>query len=433
MITSLKLENWKSFEHSVLHIDSLTVLIGTNASGKSNALDALSFLNRIASGTMLTAALQGDTGLSALRGGTEWAARKPGNIFSLSVTCKADDATDYEYSLECRVNDNRCDLQSEQLTRIKYRLSKNNSRKSEAGRIKLVRTDSCASDDSPTIVARLYNEKQGTKRQLNRAHAVLFQLVGQKLRQEIQDGVSAVVGALRDIFILDPISSHMRGYSSLSDKMETDARNIAGVIAALSKEKQLDIENVLTKYASQLPERDIRRVYAETVGKFKTDAMLYCEEHWRDDITPPTVDARGMSDGTLRFLAILTALLTRPRNSLLVVEEVDNGLHPSRACLLLEVLQTVGGQRGVDVLVTTHNPALLDAMGSKMVPFIAIAHRDPILGASVLTLMEDIVQLPKLLAQGQIGRLSSEGLIEKTLTKQLEFNFENLKYNEEKE
>lgn len=432
MITSLKLENWKSFEHAILHIDSLTVMIGTNASGKSNALDALSFLNRIASGTMLTAALQGDTGLSALRGGTEWAARKPGNTFSLSVTCKADDATDYEYRLECRVYDNRCDLQSEQLTRIKYRLGKNNARKSEVGKIKLVRTDVCASDDSPTIVARLYNEKQGTPRQLNRAHAVLFQLVGQKLRQEIQDGVTVVIGALRDIFILDPISSHMRGYSSLSDKMEPDARNIAGVIAALPKEKQQDIENVLTKYASQLPERDIRRVYAEKVGKFKTDAMLYCEEHWRDDITPPTVDARGMSDGTLRFLAILTALLTRPMNSLLVIEEVDNGLHPSRACLLLEVLQTVGGQRGVDVLVTTHNPALLDAMGSKMVPFITIAHRDPILGASVLTLMEDIVQLPKLLAQGQIGRLSSEGLIEKTLAKQLEFNFENSKNTEEK-
>lgn len=433
MITSLLLENWKSFEQAVLHVDTLTVLIGTNASGKSNALDALSFLNRISTGKMLTASLQGDSGLPALRGGTEWAARKPGSIFALSVTTKADDATDFEYRLECCVSDNRCDLQSEQLTRIKYRLDKQNTRKSKVGVLRLFRTDPCAVEDSPTIVARLYNEKQGTPRQVSRTHAVLFQLVGQKLRQEIHDGVTSVIGSLRDIFILDPIPSHMRDYRPLAEIMEPDGRNIAGVIAALPKEKQLEIEEVLTKYASQLPERDIRRVYAETIGKFKTDAMLYCEEHWRDDLPPPTVDARGMSDGTLRFLAILTALLTRPKNSLLVVEEVDNGLHPSRACLLLEVLQTVGGQRGVDVLVTTHNPALLDAMGSKMVPFITVAHRDPILGASVLTLMEEIVQLPKLLAQGQIGRLSSEGLIEKTLAKQLEFDFENLKHAKENE
>lgn len=432
MITSLQLTNWKSFEQANLYIDSLTVLIGTNASGKSNALDALSFLNRIATGTMLTAALQGDTGLPALRGGAEWAARKPGDSFSLCATIRADEATDYEYRLECRVTDNRCDLQAEHLTRIKYRLGKHITRKSEVGRIKLIRTDTCTTDDSPTIVARLYNEKQGTPRQLSRTHAVLFQLVGQKLRQEIQDGVTEVVNVLRDIFILDPISSHMRGYAPLAEKLEPDARNIAGVLAALPEEKKRDIEGVLTEYASQLPERDIRRVYAETVGKFKTDAMLYCEEQWREDIEPPTVDARGMSDGTLRFLAILTALLTRPKNSLLVIEEVDNGLHPSRARLLLDVLQKFGKQRGVDVLVTTHNPALLDAMGSKMVPFITVTHRDPRTGASILTLMEEITQLPKLLAQGQIGRLSSEGLIEKTLAKQLKLPFVDVTDSEDK-
>ncbi|MCF7994391.1 MAG: ATP-binding protein [Chromatiaceae bacterium] len=43
-----------------------------------------------------------------------------------------------------------------------------------------------------------------------------------------------------------------------------------------------------------------------------------------------------MSDGTLRYdVAIVTALLTREPGSLLVIEEVDNGLHPSRAHLLV--------------------------------------------------------------------------------------------------
>lgn len=122
-----------------------------------------------------------------------------------------------------------------------------------------------------------------------------------------------------------------------------------------------------------------------------------------------------MSDGSLRFLAILTALLTRPKGSLLIVEEVDNGLHPSRAQLLLRMLKEVGGEREVDVVVTTHNPALLDAMGTEMVPFISVAHRDPATGDSLLTLLEDIADLPKLLAQGTVGRLSSRGLIEASL------------------
>ena len=122
-----------------------------------------------------------------------------------------------------------------------------------------------------------------------------------------------------------------------------------------------------------------------------------------------------MSDGTLRFLGILTALLTRPKGSLLVIEEVDNGLHPSRSQLLLSMLGEVGGDRSVDVMVTTHNPALLDAMGTEMVPFITVAHRETLGGGTELTLLEDIASLPKLLAQGPVGRLSSRGLIEKAL------------------
>ena len=143
--------------------------------------------------------------------------------------------------------------------------------------------------------------------------------------------------------------------------------------------------------------------------------MLYCDEKWTNSDENFTVDARGMSDGSLRFLAILVALLTRPKGSLLIIEEVDNGLYPSRALLLLSMLREVGDKQKVDVMVTTHNPALLDAMGTEMIPFITVAHRDISTGDSKLTLLEDIKQLPKLLAQGTIGRLSSKGLIEDSL------------------
>jgi len=76
----------------------------------------------------------------------------------------------------------------------------------------------------------------------------------------------------------------------------------------------------------------------------------------------------------------------------------------------------------VDVLVTTHNPALLDAMGAEMVPFITVAHRNPHSGLSQLTLLENMKKLPKLLAQGSIGKLSSNGLIEKALQLEMDFS-----------
>lgn len=100
MLKQLILENWKSFRHAVLDIDPLTVLIGTNASGKSNALEALEFLKRTAEGKQLESALVGDSVIPSIRGGIEWAALKPKTQFTLKLLIQGeDDTTDYLYSI----------------------------------------------------------------------------------------------------------------------------------------------------------------------------------------------------------------------------------------------------------------------------------------------------------------------------------------------
>ena len=65
---SQKVENWKSFEKATFYIDPLTILIGANASGKSNLLDALLFLQRISSNINISQAINRDLNLPALRG-----------------------------------------------------------------------------------------------------------------------------------------------------------------------------------------------------------------------------------------------------------------------------------------------------------------------------------------------------------------------------
>ena len=70
MITKLHLVNWKSFEDSTIYIDPLTFLIGTNASGKSNVLDAFLFLHLLMKGQTL------EDAAAAIRGGEDWIIRK---------------------------------------------------------------------------------------------------------------------------------------------------------------------------------------------------------------------------------------------------------------------------------------------------------------------------------------------------------------------
>lgn len=415
MLKEIKLVGWKSFSESTLYIDPLTIIIGANASGKSNTLDALLFLQRVAFGVGIFQAINGDVNLGPIRGGIEWICHKPTKSFSLIATLESENPNqDYRYHLEVQVNGVKAEVILEELVLLKYG-ARSNSKPKES---RLFYTQEQEASP-PGIPAYFSTGSQGRGKRIdaNRSHIVLLQAEAYTLRKEVQEGVRQVLTQLQRIFVFDPVPSHMRDYTPFSEKLQADGSNIAGVLAAFDETRKAEVERTLTQYLRALPERDIQRVWTEPVGKFQTDAMLYCEEGWAGNVSH-TVDARGMSDGTLRYLAIVTAMLTRAPGSLLVVEEVDNGLHPSRAHVLVEMLRTLGKSRGIDVIVTTHNPALLDAAGARMVPFITVAHRDAMTGCSVLTQLEHIQQLPKLMAGGSLGRLSTEGRIEAALKQQ---------------
>lgn len=411
MIRELRLKNWKSFEDSTLYIDPLTILIGTNASGKSNMLDAFLFLNRVSAGVGIFQAINGDVNLPLLRGGMEWVCRKPETRFSLEIRVDGAKATqEYRYDLSIQINGTRAEVFKEELTLLTHGKGKGPPR---AKNLFVTQQEESTGPAIPTYFST-GTQGRGRREDLSRSHTILSQTETMNLRKEIQEGSKQVLSQLKNIFVFDPIPSHMRDYTSFSETLMADGSNIAGVLAGIEGESRKEIEETLTQYLKKLPERDIKRVWAEPVGKFKTDAMLYCEEGW-EGTRSHEIDARGMSDGTLRYLAIVTALLTRKPNSLLVIEEVDNGLHPSRAHFLIEMLKKLGKERSIDVIVTTHNPALLDAAGAIMVPFIAVAHRDDHTGISRLTQLEDIRQLPKLMAGGSLGRMATQGRIEAAL------------------
>lgn len=409
MLKQIIFETWKSYRNAVLPIDPLTVLIGTNASGKSNALDALEFLNRTTLDKKIANALTIDSAFPGIRGGIKWATWKPQTQFTLKALVQGEDETiDYLYSITVETKP-RVHLFAESLVRIKKEsLTSNNT-----AQVHLFKTNESLSD---TIRVQFYKDNKPDFQLLTHCFYPFLTIAAAiDTNKEVIEGAKVVLQTLQNIFILNPIPSEMRDYSPLSDSLESDASNIAGVLAALPDKRKAEVESTLSTYVKHLPERDIQRVWAEPVGRFKTDAMLYCEELWKPGETTE-IDARGMSDGTLRFLAILTALLTRPEGSQLVIEEVDNGLHPSRADLLLKMLRQIGEKRKIDILITTHNPALLDALGPEMVPFVVVAHRDTETGESKLTLLEDIENLPKLMASGPLGKLTTKGAIERSLS-----------------
>ena len=143
MIKEVRLENWKSFPKATLYLDPLTVLIGTNASGKSNVLDALEFLSQIAQGKEIPSILQSDPKAPMFRGGAEWAALKPEKSFTVSALIEGEaHKLDFLYSITIQTLP-KPKLMAESLLRLKYRPRS----KSPPSTLKLFWTEPCGEDD----------------------------------------------------------------------------------------------------------------------------------------------------------------------------------------------------------------------------------------------------------------------------------------------
>ena len=355
MLKQLTLKNWKIFDQAVVYFDPLTVLIGTNGSGKSNLIEALDFLQRIASGIDVRTAIEGGRELVGIRGGIDKLPRLKDQPVRLELLVNLDENLDYLYIIQIEIKTKNNSIRNISSTErsflidiatgsdiCDFRLSHALSDGSiEIGRLT---TSPIYFDNGEIFVNDAALNKSlnlfpqnivGNNDELSDSDAEISNL-GKFLDGRLKLS-RYVAEKIKNIFILDPIPKNMRGYSALSEDLNSDASNIAGVIAALQAPQKTEVINKLTEYLKRLPEGDIKSVGVDTVGRLKVDAMLYCEEQWHNDPTQiTTIDARSMSDGTLRFLAIMTALLTRPEYSQIVIEEIDNGLHPSRAIVLVK-------------------------------------------------------------------------------------------------
>lgn len=92
-----------------------------------------------------------------------------------------------------------------------------------------------------------------------------------------------------------------------------------------------------------------------------------------DELLFDTVDGKGIqgsaqSDGTLLVLAILTALALPARPRLMLLDDIDAGLHPAAQRELMRVLRKlVDDDPGLQLIMTTHSPYIVDELSPEEV------------------------------------------------------------------
>jgi predicted ATPase len=101
--------------------------------------------------------------------------------------------------------------------------------------------------------------------------------------------------------------------------------------------------------------------FSDGVQHVRTDAVLGRRLLLLDQSTGngqvTTFDATQISQGTLRALAVLVALKQQPQPSLVLIDEIENSVHPSAVAVLVEAADAVAGSPRV--ILTSHSPEVL--------------------------------------------------------------------------
>jgi predicted ATPase len=406
MLRELHLADFKSYKNATLKLAPLSIMIGTNASGKSNAIEAMRLLSWLAQGNRLnTIRFAVYEGHEAVRGRTTNLGYFGCTSFILGATTDANLYENFTVTLE---------LDDEDELRIQYEKIFSSHRKVPLYEV-VGRSQGVGSD---LRVAYDNFARGGHKPQVpcTDQMAILSQLQssarfesGHKTTQRIvPETCSEFQKTLSRILFLDPQPSLMRSYSFTAEQsLLGDGSNISGVLYNLC-ENELLKDHILDIICS-LPEQDIADI--SFISTPRQEVMLEITETFGGKSRK--FDATTLSDGTLRVLSIAAAVLSAPPGSMIVIEEVDNGVHPSRARLVLTHILELAKQRNLHVLLTSHNPALLDALPDEAVPHVVLCFRDPKNGDSKLVQLQDLNRFPSLVAQGSIGQLMTRGTLER--------------------
>ena len=384
MIKCFVFENFKSFEKAELNIESLTTLIGTNASGKSNAIEGIKILSEVTTGMELSVILDGTKSINGtVRGGSKGCPRFKTNAFKLGCLVSYDDETDLLYEIKINVEK---DIYIEEEALYTMPIDKLEP-KSDA--IFKINTD--------------LQNNEGMRITFKRTSAALPQMLN-KLSSDIENEksdiqyIQTMMEALKNILVLDPIPQNMRDYTRISDyDLRVNCDNISSVMKHICEDKEK--KKQLLDIICDLPENEVLDIeFIETVIG---DVIFALKEKYIN--STELVDARKLSDGTLRCMAILTAVLASNPNSMIIMEEVDNGIHPGRVQKLMDNISEIGKERNIDVVVTTHNAMLMNQYKKEQLVGVSVVYRENERGTSKFIPFVDVDDFPAILASGGLG------------------------------
>ena len=416
MMISLLLMDFKNFAKERLPVGPFTVIVGANASGKSNIRDAFRFLHGIGRGYTLAEIMGGKYGAG---GQVEWEAiRGAPNEVSRHQQCESDYG--FRLSIGMRrkqelvsysIGVQRDMEQFGGFRLIQEELVEGNTRiyASHPGKSDPV----SAQDDDAQFhlrMGRVGDQRKYGDRIAVRPNQPALTQIGEhkRVRRSHKEAAEHVVAFLANMRFPDLAPDRMRqpafpGQTVLGNSGE----NLPTVLRNICSDPFL--ERDLIEWIRDLTPMDV------THFEFPVDADTGLVQLVVREMNGKTVSAYSASDGTLRCLAMLATMLSEDPARLYFFEEIDNGIHPSRLHLLIDMLELQTAKGATQVITTTHSPELLSMMSDKSFENASVVCRLEDTNDAIIRPVASLPKAGELRGAQGLGRLLAGGWMENAL------------------
>ena len=348
-LRSLKLNNFLSFgpESHDIELTPLNVMIGPNASGKSNFIEALELIH--ATPTDISDAIR----IGGTAGEWLWKGASPPKPAVIEARiCSNGPTLELRYRLAFTEANSRLEIVDEALE---------NSLPHKAGENDVFFYYRFQNGHPVINVKQTVKDegakKEYVKRQLKRESLNPEQSVfSQRKDPEIYPELTRVAEKFGRIQIFREWgfgrSAALRQAQPASLPSDSLLPTIVNLGLVLNDLEHQDTWPQFLEYMQRFLPR-FKRLTTKIQGGA---VQIYLHE---DGLKTP-IPATRLSDGTIRFLALLAVLLHPKKSPLLCIEEPELGLHPDALAIIADLL--VEAKTKTQVIVTTHSDVLVSAL-----------------------------------------------------------------------
>ena len=324
-IQKITIRGFKSIRDSELELRNLNVIIGANGAGKSNFIQVFRMLTAMTIGKNLPGFVGTNGGANSFLHNGEIT---PEICLCFEFKSRQDGTNAYQATLRPTVDD-------------KFLLSE----------FRKYGDFSWTSFGSPCEKSRLAFQKD--------EHLPLFD--GPDRGCLVYDTISRwMVYHFHDTNTIPPFIAPMRQARMVEDYhdgLRLDASNIAPFLRMLREDSPTEYAAIVNAIRLVLPFFD----------DFRLDILGFRGEEqkvklsWRQKGLDIPMQPYHLSDGSMRFICLATALLQPNPPSAIIIDEPELGLHPIAIAILAELIQAAA--KRTQIIVATQSPALIDLFG----------------------------------------------------------------------